>query len=143
VKYRQNQELQRAISLSEEIGAKEFAPEIIEAQVAQLEHRYESDPSDDTKLQLLARYVLLTKCLPVVNMEGAIRLRERFQQRFPDHFSSVMQILKAQGGLSRWSGCLLCRHNLGHGCSKGLQPRRLPSRYLNRDYACSAFEEKT
>lgn len=137
-----NQELQRAILLSEQIAASEFDPVHIDSQIRQLEHSYEKGPSPEIRLQLLSRYILLTRYLPVANSRTAIELRVRFQDRFPEHFRSFMQMLKTQGGLSRWSGCLPCKYNLGHGCAKGLQPRRLPSRYLNRDFACSAFEEK-
>lgn len=137
------QELREAIVESGEIRAKESDLSKVEAEIAELEQSYQSDPSPDKKIQLLARYVLLSRLLPVVGSTKGIEMRERFQQQFPDHFKNFMEIHRSDAATIRWSGCLLCKHSLGQECSKGLQPRRLPSRYLNRDYACSAFEEKT
>lgn len=137
------EELQRAIDASEDMRVKELVPANIDAEIDELEFRYQSNPSLDTKTQLLARYILLSRWLPVGNSGIAIEVRARFQEQFPEHFRAFMESLKASGTAARWAGCLLCKHNLGHGCAKGLQPQRLPSRYLNRDYTCSAFQAKT
>lgn len=138
-----DEELQRAITASEEMRVKGFMPAPVEAEIAELELSYESNHSADTRAQLLAGYVLLSRWLPTQDSAAAIKVRERFQQVFPDHFKAFMETLKASASSVRWSGCLGCKHYLGQQCAKGLEPGRLPSRYLKRDFACSAFEEKT
>lgn len=137
------EELQRAINASEEIRTKEVVTSNIDVEIAELEKEYRSNPSLYTKTQLMSRYILVSKWLSVLDSNIAIEIRERFQAQFPEHFSVFMNSLKATGVSARWAGCLLCKYTLGHGCEKGLQPHRLPSRYLNRDYGCSAFEAKT
>ena len=135
-------EVETAISVSEEVKGQELDPANIESELAKLELKYRSKPSRDMKLQLLARYVFLAQSLPAVDSGVGIKVRERFQRQFPDHFKYFMDRLKASASSTRWAGCIACKHNLGPGCAKGLRPSKLSSRYLDRDYACSAFEAK-
>jgi len=137
-----SREVATAISASEEISRKGLNPAHIESELTKLELKYRSNPSEDMKLQLLARYMFLAQWLPVADSGVGIKVREKFQQQFPDHFKYFMNRLKASTPSIRWAGCIACKHNLGHGCAKGLQPRKLSSRFLDRDYACSAFEAK-
>lgn len=135
-------EVETAISASEEIRGQELDPANIESGLAKLELKYRGKPSQDMKLQLLARYMFLAQWLPAVDSGVRIKVRERFQRQFPDHFKCFMDGLKASASSTRWAICIACKHNLGHGCAKGLRPGKLSSRYLDRDYACSAFEAK-
>jgi hypothetical protein len=135
-------EVEQAISASEDIRKEQVDLDNIETEICKLELEYRRKPSQDTKLKLIARYVLLAQSLPVLSSGAGIKVRERFQQQFPDHFKCFMDILRGSMSSTRWSGCTLCKHNLGHGCAKGLRPRKLPSRFLDRDYTCSVFEAK-
>lgn len=135
-------EIRTAIRISEDIEADESTLASIEAEVAQLELSFEKNSSPDTRRQLLAKYVLLSRWLPVHDLQKAVTLREKFKERFPEHFEAFMEGLRVSGPSVRWTGCLHCRYNVGHACARGLVPRRLPSRYLKVDYECSAFEPR-
>lgn len=139
-----DKELQTAINACGEIATKAFEPTSIKTEISDLELSYKDNPSANTKTKLLTRYVLISKSLPTSDSELVVKTREKFQIVFPDHFRAFMEMLRSGSlaTLSKWSGCLLCKHYLAHGCAKGLVPRKMSSRYLNRDYACSGFEEK-
>jgi hypothetical protein len=137
-----SEEVEKAFGASEEIRRRQFDLDQIDAEITKLELKCRTDPSQDTRMQLLTRYIFLARWLPVGNSRLGIKARERFQQQLPDHFIYFMDRLKASASSTRWSGCIACKHNLGHGCAKGLQPSKVSSRYLDRDYECSALEAK-
>ena len=119
-------EIRNAEEIAEGLRAEGFMLENIEEEIATFERKYKNDSTSSTKAELLARYILLCQWLPVGSSDTGITIRERFQQLFPEHFSIFMKKLNVSATSTRWSGCLLCKHNLGHGCEKGLQPQRLP-----------------
>ena len=77
-------ELQRAVDASEGMRVKKLVPANIEAEIDELEFMYQSNPSLDTKTQLLARYILLSRWLPADNSGIVIKVRAKFQERFPE-----------------------------------------------------------
>jgi hypothetical protein len=136
------QELDDALNESEEIRKLQINPADIESEITKLELKYQNNYIRDTKIQLIARYIYLGRWLIQENPELGIKARERFQELFPEHFKRFMEKLKASAPSIRWSGCTLCKYHLGNECAKGLRPSKVSTRYLNRDYECSAFEAK-
>jgi len=87
-------EVEQAINASEDLRREQVILDNIEAEIGKLELEYQSEPSQETKLKLLARYVFLARWLPVLGSGAGIRAREKFQQQFPDHFKYLMDRLK-------------------------------------------------
>ncbi|MCL5957956.1 MAG: hypothetical protein M1358_01350 [Chloroflexi bacterium] len=114
----------------------------LEIELISVEEIVGASSDEKARLLLLGLYAVLSKGGNGTNMSEVVRYRERFQETFPNHFAVFMAELRSGKNGHQWPGCLRCRNYVGSGCAIGAAPQRLPSRYLNVDYHCAAFERK-